>query len=188
MYKNILFYFLTAAVIVGGCNPEKKPAMPQTLSNVSVRTSYSPTAQFPNGSKYAFVKFASESEKDTEVGLINQRIQNALTKELKTKGYTSSEYTDIKFFVAYSFGIQHEINILIDKSKVQGNEWISALVMPNDYVSGALLLQIIDGKSMEPVWLGVFNADINLESVSEHQKQERVNYAVKELLKTFPPK
>jgi len=46
---------------------------------------------------------------------------------------------------------------------------------------------MIDAKSMEPVWLGVFNADITLASVSEQEKQERVNYAVRELLKPFPP-
>ena len=60
--------------------------------------------------------------------------------------------------------------------------------MPNDYVTGALLVQIIDAKSMEPVWLGAFNADMTLTSVSEQEKQERVGYAVHELLKNFPPK
>ena len=81
-----------------------------------------------------------------------------------------------------------DINILVGKSKIEGNEWISALVVPNDYVSGALLVQIIDAKSMEPAGLGVFNAYITLAFVSEQEKQERVGYAVRELLKTFPPK
>ncbi|MGA2070771.1 MAG: hypothetical protein ABSG97_05430 [Sedimentisphaerales bacterium] len=28
-----------------------------------------------------------------------------------------------------------------------GSEWVSAVVVPNDYVTGALLVQIIDAKS-----------------------------------------
>jgi hypothetical protein len=60
--------------------------------------------------------------------------------------------------------------------------------MPNDYVTGALLVQVIDAKTLEPVWLGVFNADITIASVSEKEKQERVGYAVQKLLTAFPPK
>ena len=166
----------------------KKAAVPQTLSNVNVRTSFSPNAKFPAGSKYAFVKFASDSEKDDEASMIYQRIQTALSGELKKKGYKPGEYAEINFFVAYTLQLQQQIDILVGKSKVQGNEWIVALVSPDDYVSGALLVQIIDAKSMEPVWLGVFNADIAITSVSEPEKQERVGYAVHELLKAFPPK
>jgi len=90
--------------------------------------------------------------------------------------------------VVYTLGLQHEIEVLIGKSKVQGNEWITSVVAPNDYVSGALLVQMIDAKKMEPVWLGVFNADVALVSISERDKQERAGFAVRELLKQFPPK
>ena len=183
-----LIFVCVMILTVTGCSASKKAETPQTFSNVSVRTSYSPAAKFPAGSKYAFVKFASDSDLDDEAAMIAQRVQTALTNELKKKGYKPSEYTDISFFVAYTIGIQQQINILAAKSKVQGNDWITALVVPNDYVSGALLVQIIDAKSMEPVWLGVFNADITLAFVSEQEKQERVGYAVHELLKTFPPK
>lgn len=188
MVKRIVFYSLILAIIAGGCSQSKKNQMPQTFSNVSVRTSYNPSAQFPAGSKYAFVKFAADTEQKDELALIDKRLQKALTNELKKKGYTPSEYTDIGFFVAYTIGLQQQIDILIAKSKSQGNEWISAVAVPKDYVSGALLVQVIDARSLEPVWLGVFNADVALDSIDENQKQQRVGYAVSELLKTFPPK
>jgi hypothetical protein len=188
MKTAILSIILAAVVVIGGCNLEKKAAVPQTFSNVSVRTSYSPAAKFSAGSKYAFVSFAADSEQDSEVAKIDQRIQTALSNELKKKGFKPGEYADVRFFVAYTLVAQHQIDILIGKSKVQGNEWIGAVVVPNDYVSGAVLVQMIDAQSMEPVWLGAFNADLSLASVNEQQKQERVNYAVHELLKPFPPK
>jgi hypothetical protein len=187
MDNKILSIILAVAIFAGGCNVERKTAVPETFSNVSVRTSYSPTAKFPAGSKYAFVEFASDNEQEPELALIYQRIQTALGDQLKKKGFKFAKYGDVDFFVAYTVGLQHEINILAAKSKEPGNNWIGVIVIPNDYVSGALLVQVIDARSMEPVWLGVFNADIEMVSVSEKQKQQRVAYAVRELLKTFPP-
>jgi hypothetical protein len=184
----ILSIVLAAIVFVGGCNMDNKAATPQTFSNVSVRTASSPAAKFPTGSKYAFVKFASESEQGDEASLIYERIQKSLNSELKKKGYKPGGYSDVNFFVSYVIGLQQEINVLVNESKTQGNEWIAAIVVPNDYVTGALLVQVIDAKTMEPVWLGVFNADITIASVSEKEKQERVGYAVQNLLKAFPPK
>jgi hypothetical protein len=188
MNKKIISFILTTVIIVSGCNSGKKAATPDTFSNVNIVTAHSPAAQFPAGSKYAFVKFASDIDKDSEAGLIVQRVETALTNEMKKKGYKPGEYADVKFFVSYALGIEQEIVILASKSKSQGNEWISAMVVPNDYVSGALLVQIIDAKTMEPVWLGVFNADVTLASVDEKTKRQRVGYAVGELLKTFPVK
>jgi hypothetical protein len=188
MEKKIVSIMLAAVIFIGGCNSEKKAAVPQTFSNVSVRTASSPDAKFPAGSKYAFVKFVSASEQDDEAGMIYQRIQKSLSSELKKKGYKPGGYSDVSFFVSYALGLQQEINVLVGESKTQGKEWIAAIVVPNDYVTGALLVQVIDAKTMEPVWLGVFNADVALASVSEKEKQERVGYAVQKLLTAFPPK
>jgi hypothetical protein len=187
MKKGFIYFILAAVIFFGGCNFGKK-AVPSTLSNVNVRTSYSPSAKFPTGSNYAFVTFAANEGRGDEADQIDQRIQKALSDELKKKGYKPGEYANINFFVAYTFGLQQQIDVLIGKSQAQGNEWISVVAMPKDYVNGALLVQIIDAKSMEPVWLGVVNADIRLASVGERAKRERVGYAVKELLKAFPPK
>lgn len=175
-------------VVIGGCTMSKKTAVPNTLSNVGVRTSYSPTAQFPQGAHYAFVQFAPGDSQDSETAMIDQRIKKALAGALKQKGYKPGEYEDINFFVVYALGLQHQIDVLVAKSKVQGNEWITAVVAPSDYVNGALVVQMIDAKTMEPVWLGVFNADVAITSLSEQEKQTRADYAVRELLKHFPPK
>jgi hypothetical protein len=187
MKKGFVHFVLAAVIVLGGCHSDNKP-VPQTLSNVNVTTSYSSAAKFPAGSNYAFVTFASDEGRSDEADQIDRRIQKALSDELKKKGYKPGEYANINFFVAYTFGLQQQIDVLIGKSKVQGNEWISVVTTAKDYVNGALLVQIIDAKSMEPVWLGVFNADIRLVSVSEQAKRERVGYAVRELLKAFPPK
>jgi hypothetical protein len=187
MESKMLSLALMLAVAIGGCNPEKKIAVPKTFSNVSIRTSYNPDAKIQAGGKYAFVQYASGVSSDSEVAMIDQRIMSSLSSELRRKGYKPGQYEELDFFVDYSLELQQTIDILVAKSKVQGNEWIAAVVAPNDYVNGALLVQIIDVKKMEPVWLGVFNSDVAMASVSEQEKQARVDYAVRELLKQFPP-
>ena len=69
---KIKFYLLFWLVViaVSGCSYEKKADVPQTLSNVSVITASVPLPKFPAGSKYAFVKFASESDLDGEAAMI----------------------------------------------------------------------------------------------------------------------
>jgi hypothetical protein len=182
-----LFVILAAVILAVGCDLGKKTT-PSTLTNTGIRTSYNPSSKFPASSKYAFVQFASDDSQDSEVAMVDGRIKKALAGELKKKGYKPGEYEGVDFFVVYALGLQQQIDVLVAKSKVQGNEWITAVVAPSDYVNGALVVQMIDAKSMEPVWLGVFNADVALKSVSEQEKQERVKYAVSELLKSFPPK
>lgn len=187
MKKGFACFIMAAGITLGGCHSENK-TVPQTLSNVNVTTSYSSAAKYPAGSSYAFVTFASDEGRGDTADQIDRRIQKALSDELTKKGYKPGAYAGINFFVAYTFGLQQQIDVLIGKSRVQGNEWISVVTTAKDYVNGALLVQIIDAKSMEPVWLGVVNADIRLVAVSEQAKRERVEYAVRELLKAFPPK
>jgi len=95
---------LALVIAIGGCNQDKKMAVPQTLSNVSVRTSYDPSAKFPAGGQYAFVQFASDGKQDSEVAMIDQRIRTSLSGELKRKGYKPGEYEEIDFFVVYALG------------------------------------------------------------------------------------
>ncbi len=188
MAKTIVTIILAAVLFISGCNMEKKSAVPQTFSNVGVRVSSSPEAKFPKGSKYAFIESASDSELTPEAAMIKHRIKTALTTELKKKGYKPGETGDVDFMVACALAVQHEVEVLMAESKEKGNEWMVAIVTPNDYVTGALLVEMIDAKTMKPVWLGAFNADVTLTSVSEKEKQERVTYAVHELLREFPPK
>lgn len=179
---------LAAMMIVGGCDLGQKDTTPQTMSNVSVVSAGSPAAKFPAGSQYAFVTYASEQEQSEEVVRIDQRIQKALGAELKKKGYTPGSYSDIDFYAAYTFGVKQQIDILIAKSQEQGKEWIGIVAAAENYVNGALLVQVVDAKTMEPVWLGVFNADILLDAVDEQTKQERVQYAARQLLQSFGQK
>ncbi|MHC4553071.1 MAG: DUF4136 domain-containing protein, partial [Planctomycetota bacterium] len=69
-----------------------------------------------------------------------------------------------------------------------GEEWITVVGMPDDFIEGALVVDVIDYTNLRTVWRGVCHVNIALLEVSETEKQQRVQYAVKKLLETFPPK
>jgi len=72
--------------------------------------------------------------------------------------------------------------------KQHGEERIKVVGFADDYMKGALLAEVIDAGRLKPIWRGVCNANVTLNNVAEEEKDERMNYAVKELLRMFPPK
>ena len=50
------------------------------------------------------------------------------------------------------------------------------------------MLEVSDARTGRTVWSAIWNANIALDEVSDQHKQERIVYAVEQLLKTFPPK
>jgi hypothetical protein len=184
MISRTLFIILAAVIWAGGCD---KDTPPKTFSNMNVKMSSNPEVKFSVGSQFALVKQAFDLSQNDDAAMINQRIQTALANELTAKGYKASDPADADFFVGYSLKVQQEMDDLMIISKEQGNEWIAAILSPEGYAGGALFVQIVDARKKIPVWLGVFNAEISLSTVSEEKKQERVAYAVRELLKSFSP-
>ncbi len=184
MINKILFLVLAAAIAMTGCSKNKPP---KTFSKMSVKTSCNPEVKYPAGSRYALVKQVFELSENNEAAMINQRIQTALFNELTTKGYQMGEPTEADFLVGYSLKVQQEMDSLEALSKEQGNEWMGGILSPENVAGGALFVQIVDARNRVPVWLGVFNAEISLAAVSEQKKQERVAYAIRELLKSFTP-
>jgi len=55
------------------------------------------------------------------------------------------------------------------------------------YDEGTLILDFIDAKTKQPIWRGSAKADVRFNN-SPEQKRNKVNQAVTEMLKTFPPK
>ncbi|MCD6176180.1 MAG: DUF4136 domain-containing protein [Planctomycetes bacterium] len=52
----------------------------------------------------------------------------------------------------------------------------------------ALVIDIFDAAELKPIWRGLCNMNIALADVSDEERNQRARYAVRELLKTFPPK
>ena len=179
--------FLITSFITG-CSSSQKP-VPATISDIVVSTTYDPEAKFPRMAYYAFLRKRPEREGlPPEATLIVRRIRDSIKHELKSKGYQTYKDHEIDYLVDYQIAMQHNISVLAERSEIAGQEWISIVGIPDDFVQGALVLDVIDVNTLKPVWRGVCNADIVLAPVSEEEKELRVRYVIQQLLKTFPPK
>ena len=177
---------LLAVVTIGGCT--KTLEQPASMSDIQVVTTYAPQAAFPKSASYAFLRQRPEQEAGSdEAKVIIRRLRDAIKGELASKGYKQAK-GEIDYIVDYLLVAQYSMSILAERSEIQGEEWISVVGVPDDFVQGALVIDVIDTATLKPVWRGLCNANIALDEVSDEEKNQRAGYAVQELLKTFPPK
>jgi hypothetical protein len=93
--------------------------------------------------------------------------------------------------IAYTIGARDKINVNSYPEPYQGawhwgypNYWSG--VDLNTYTEGRLAIDIFDGRTREPVWHGV--ATKRIEASDLRHAEERIQTAVKSILKDFPPK
>ena len=177
---------LAAMVLIGGCS--KTVEQPVSLSDVQVAAAYAPQAAFPKSASYAFLRKRPEQEEmsdDTKV--IVRRLRDAIKAELAAKRYKAAAEDQIDYIIDYHVVAEYSISILAERTQEDGQEWLTVIGMPDDFIEGALVIDVIDVAQLKLVWRGLCNANIALADVSVEEKNQRVRYAVQELLKTFPP-
>ncbi len=186
--KTCLTGFMVGVILfMAGCNETQR--LPETLSDIVVSTAYDPQVQFPNSATYDFLRRNPEDEGlPPEAELIVRRLRQALEKELGSKGYHTNANKEVDYLVDYQIVAQHNVSVIAERSQTPGREWMMVVGVPDDFIQGSLVVDIIDMEKLMPVWRGVCNVNIAFDAVSEKDKQIRAKYVVSQLLKTFPPK
>jgi len=187
MKKKCILCILFTSIVFNGCtNQQQTP--PNTMSDIVISTTYNPKARFPNTATFAFLKKDPGQEGlISEAVAIAQRIREALQDGLKKKQYRISKGEEIDYLIDYRIVAQQNVKILAERTRISGQEWLNVVGIPDNFIKGSLVVDVIDVKSLKPVWRGVCNANIALAPVSEQEKETRARYAVRQLLKTFPP-
>lgn len=190
MSKHFVLLSLAVSVILfaAGCNRSQEA--PETYSDLKIATTFDPQIQFPRSANYAFIQVSPEQgDLSSEAEAIVNRIRQSLTKELKSKRYrVNLNHDRIDFLVDYELVAQHNVSVLAERTRVAGEDWITVVGIPDDFITGALVVDVIDVKRLRTVWRGICDVNIALLPVSEKEKEQRVQYAVQKLLETFPPK
>ena len=183
---TMLISGLLAIVIVGGCT--KTLEQPESMSDIQVVTTYAPQAVFPASASYAFLRMRPEQENvSDEAKVIVRRLRDAIKDELSSKRYKPAK-GEIDYIVDYQLVAQYSVSILAERTQEDGQDWLTVVGVPDDFVQGALVIDVIDTATLKPVWRGLCNANIALADVTDEERNQRARYAVQELLKTFPPK
>lgn len=187
MKRIFVLFIMVTNIVFNGCSSHKQTP-PSTISDIVISTTYDPKAKFPDTATYAFLRMDPEKEGlPPEAESIVKRLREALQSGLKSKKYKISKGGEIDYLIDYHIVVQRNVEILAERIQISGQEWLSVVGIPDDFIKGSLVVDVIDVKSLKPVWRGVCNANIALAPVSKQEKETRARYAVRQLLKTFPP-
>ena len=187
MKRIYVLFIMVTNIVFSGCSSHQQ-VLPSTISDIVISTTYDPKAKFPNSATYAFLRKDPEQEGlPPEAESIVKRLREAIQDGLKSKKYKISKDGEIDYLIDYHIVATRNVEILAKRTQLSGQEWLSIVGIPDNFIKGSLVIDAIDVKSLKPVWRGVCNANIALASVSEQDKQTRARYAVRQLLKTFPP-
>jgi hypothetical protein len=182
---------LALAIIVStfcftGC--KRSEDAPETISDIMIGTTYNPQAKIKESATYVFSREEPEKEGlQPEAITIVKRVRQLLQDELGTKKYNISKDKEPDYLVDYQIMAEQDLLILAARTETADEVWLSIVGIPDEFIKGSLVIDVIEAKTLKLVWRGICNANVASVGVSEKDKDKRAKYAVQQMLKTFPP-
>ena len=187
MKEILALAIIVSTICFTGCKRSDKA--PDTISDMVIGTTYNPQAKFKDSATYVFSREEPEEEGlQPEVIPIVKRVRQLLQDELRTKKYNISKDKEPDYLVDYYIMAEQGLQVLAVRAETSDQEWLSIVGIPDEFIKGSLVIDVIEAKTLKPVWRGICNANVASVGVSEKEKDKRVKYAVQQMLKTFPPK
>jgi hypothetical protein len=170
-----LFLLLFVTIIAASC------------SSIKVTSDYDKTAGFASYKTYAFTPEAMNLPLDD---LNKNRIITAVTNELTAKGFTKSDKPDV--FININIKTQKQQTATATNSGGYGRYGYSrgfstTTINYDTYTDGTMFIDMIDVAKNQLVWQGRGTKTLD-ENASAKKREENLNYAVKQIFTTYPPK
>lgn len=187
--RHLLIAMLAVAA---GCAPSPK-----------IGYDFDRSADFSAYHTYAWLSGDQEKTGDrrADSSAVDMRIRIAVGTQLRLKGYQALPEGDPDFYVAYHVGLKDSspnISTQYYSDGMAGHAFShsadtrsagKSAPAVNDtpsYLSGSLLLDIIDGRSQKLVWRGTAAGEVDPGLTSE-QRDARTKAIVHSILSHFPP-
>jgi len=176
-------------------------------SSPKIGYDYDPGANFSTYHTYEWMPGNQEPTGDRRVdnSQLDIRIRTAVGAQLHVKGFTSAN-DQPDFFVAYSVGLKDmtpDVSTQYLSDGMAGGAFIhsvdtrspngpttGAITPTNDppsYLTGTLLIDIVDAASKKLVWRGTAAGAVD-PGLTSRQRDERIRTIVRDMLSHFPPK
>lgn len=165
---------------------------------------YDPKANFSSYHAYEWMPGNQETTGDQRVAtsVVDIRIRTAVGAQLHLKGYTTSMNIQPDFYVAYHVTVK---DMTPDTSSQYFSEGMAGSPLTHSvdtrstgvahtttggvqsYLTGTLLVDIIDAASTQLVWRGTAAGEID-QGLTSTERDERIRNIVQEMFSHFPPK
>jgi hypothetical protein len=166
--------------------------MAASCSSIKVSSDFDKTAGFKSYKTYAFTPEALALPLDD---INRNRLLGAVEKELAAKGFTKSDNPDVLINLTiktktqqtatatnsggYGYGAGYRYGY--------GGGYSTTYINYDSYTDGTLIVDMIDASKKQLVWQGRGTKTID-EDASQQRREENINYAVKQIFITYPPK
>ena len=165
----------------------------RACSGIRVTTDYDPSADFTRLRSYAWLDEQSgvQGDRADVTSLLDRRVRRSVDTELQKKGLSSVARAGADALVTYHLGVETKLDVnTIDTGYGYGRGWyrggVSTHTTVTEYQEGTLLIDLVDPKAKQLIWRGSGQARVRRSSTPE-EREQRIDEAVAEILKSFPP-
>jgi len=162
-----------------------------SCSTIKVSSDYDKTAGFPAYKTYAFTPEAMNIQLDD---LNKNRLINAVSAELSAKGFTKAESNPDVLIDVKIKGEQKQTATATSTGGYGGGygyRWgggfSTTQINYDTYIDGTLFIDMIDASKKQLVWQGRGTKTIDPDA-NQDKREKNINYAVKQIFLTYPPK
>lgn len=187
--------------------PQLRPPQPARLlpallvallacSGVSVNQDYDPSADFLRYRTFDWFPGDRQLTGDAEIDnpFLDQRIRNAVSRELGTRGYQKVGDRTPDFFVNYHVSVQQKLTTSgmnvgygVGSYGSWGGVGVGMSTSPvRQYEQGTLVIDFIDGASRKLVWRGTGTKALSRNPTPD-ETTATIDSATHEILQQFPP-
>jgi len=162
-----------------------------SCATIKVSSDFDKSAQFSGYKTYAFTEDALNLNIEE---LNRKRLITAIENELSLKGFTKSEKPDVVIDVKIT-GEKKQTATATSTGGYGGYGYRygwgggmgTTTINYDSYVEGTMFINMIDAGKTEVVWQGRGVGTIDPEASAE-KREKNINYAVKQIFTTYPPK
>lgn len=164
-------------------------------SSIKVSQDYDQEYDFSGLKTFAWKPNPNKEYGLTENQLVDERIRNAIVKNLKSKQFSQVETSQADFYISYHLTVEQKVStsnvsggVSVGRSSRgrYGSVGMSTGSHVQTYDQGTLLIDFTDVTHNKLVWRGT-----STQSVSEHSNPEKstevINKTVEKILLQFPP-
>ena len=174
-----------------------------SCSTITVNHRHDETEDFTRFRSYAWMpKAAASGNLPIDEPTVDRRIKRSVEEQLHFKGFRKTSAAEADFLIGYQVALDEQLsanevatNYDFNESKtdpkligtVQTNNSARDLTYVRTYEQGTLILNVADATSKELVWWSSAQAEVSATDNAEVRKK-RINKAVSQMLKDFPPR
>ncbi|MCF6312081.1 MAG: DUF4136 domain-containing protein [Verrucomicrobiales bacterium] len=174
-----------------------------SCSTITVQNRHDESEDFSRFRSYAWMpKAKATGNVPIDEPAVDRRIKKVVEEQLHFKGFRKASATEADFLIGYQVAVDSQLSANdvathydFDTTKtdpkligsVQTDSSARDLTYVRTYEQGTLILNVADAKSNELVWWSTAQAEVSAADSIE-VRRKRIQKAVSQMLKEFPPK